>query len=326
MQAVRSEVQRFFEAAKKKNVAPYADYIVEVRNGEDGITPPITLYSEKKLSVDDREDGTAFIQVPWDERLIAIDGETQLAARHEAASRYPDTKQDFVAIYICHGHDKQWARQAFHDLNTLGVRPNAALSIGMDARDPITHVCRVIERRVPLFSGRVNKVHRQLRAGDAHIITITTLRSACVTFAKGISGVQYGNRPVPMQTNEMNHIEEVALEWFGAVAQAIGPSLEDRETKLASSPPVLAAIGALGNQLLAEASPDHRRAKSIMLANDLKQIDWARGQSWVGIAGKISPKGTFAVGGAKEYAYAVYSALTDPVSPGFAAIRPPKAA
>lgn len=315
-------MQRLFEGAKKRNVGPYADYILALREGEDGITPPITLYSEKPLAVDERDDGTAFIQVPWDERLIAIDGETQLAARHEAASRNPETKQDFIPIYICHGHDKQWARQSFHDLNTLGVRPNAALSIGMDARDPITRVCRAVERGVPLFKDRVNKVRRQLRSDDPHIVTITTLRSACVTLAKGISGVQYGARPVPMSDDQLKQIEDTALDWFGAVAQAIGPSLEDRETKLASSPAVLAAIGALGHQLVAEVNPDQRRAKAATLAGGLKSIDWTRGHHWDGIAGKVGPKGTYAVGGVKEYAYAVYSALTDPVSNGYNAIRP----
>jgi DNA sulfur modification protein DndB len=322
LQSVRAEVQRLFEGAKRRNVGPYADYIIGLREGGDGITPPITLYSEKPLLIDEREDGTAFIQVPWDERLIAIDGETQLAARHEAASKNPETKQDFVPVYICHGHDKQWARQSFHDLNTLGVRPNSALSIGMDARDPITRVCRTVERGVPLFKDRVNKVRRQLRNDDPHIVTITTLRGACVTLAKGISGVQYGARPVPIADEQLKQVEDAALDWFAAVAQAIGPSLEDRETKLASSPAVLAAIGALGHQLVAENSPDERRAKATVLAGGLKRIDWTRGRHWDGVAGKIGPKGTYAVGGVKEYAYAVYSALTDPVSSGYGAIRP----
>src|SRR5262249_55439237 len=163
---VREEVQRLFEGAKKKNVGPYSEYIVGLHAGEDGHTPVITLYSEELLKVEERDDGTGFIQVPWDLKLVAIDGETQLAARHEAASVKPDTKQEFVPIYICHGHDQLWARQCFHDLNTLGVRPNAALSIGMDARDPITRVTREVERRVPFFTNRVNKTRRQLRAND----------------------------------------------------------------------------------------------------------------------------------------------------------------
>lgn len=322
LRSIRMEVQRMFENSKKRNVAPYTEYIIIGMEGGDGITPCIVLYSEAALPVDERDDGTGFLQVPWDEKLVAIDGETQLAARHEAASRKPETKKEFIPVYICHGKDKQWARQAFHDLNMLGIRPNAAIGIGMDARDPITRICREIERRVPLFHGRVNKVHRQLRAGDPHLMTITTLRGGCVTLAKSISGVQYGARPVEIRDDELFRIETAAVEWFVTVADAIGPSLEDRETKLASSPAVFAAIGAVGHPLVSIEGAQARRAKASALADTLRQVDWRRGGPWVGIAGKISPKGAFAVGGAKEYAYAVYTALTDPVSASYATVRP----
>src|SRR4051812_10002622 len=49
MLTVREEVQRMFEGAKKKNVPAYAEYIVELHNGGEGITPPITLYCEEAL-------------------------------------------------------------------------------------------------------------------------------------------------------------------------------------------------------------------------------------------------------------------------------------
>src|SRR5688500_7282603 len=63
LQSIRDEVQRLFEGAKKKNVPAYADYIVDLHAGADGITPPLTLYSERHLEVDERDDGTCFIQV-----------------------------------------------------------------------------------------------------------------------------------------------------------------------------------------------------------------------------------------------------------------------
>jgi DNA sulfur modification protein DndB len=321
LHSIREEVQRLFEGAKKKNVPGYADYIVDVHKGEDGITPPITLFSEEKLEIDELENGTAFAQVSWDQNLVAIDGETQLAARHEAANIDPETKQDFVPLYICHGRDVLWARQAFHDLNTLGVKPNAALSIGMDARDPITRVCREVERRVPFFNGRVNKVRRQLRGSDAEVVTITSLRGACVTMAKGINGIQFGARPVPVSDGEIPVIEAAAVDWFKALSDAIGPALEDRVNKLASSPTVLAALGAIGQQAVAIIDPVMRQAKCRQLAESLKSVNWERGRAWEGIAGKFTPKGTFAVGGAKETAYAVYSALTDPTSSGYSRIR-----
>jgi DNA sulfur modification protein DndB len=319
--AIREEVQRLFEGAKKKNVPSYADYIVDVHRGEDGITPPITLFSETPLDVDELENGTALAQIPWGQDLTAIDGETQLAARHEAANIEPQTKQDFVPVYLCHGRDVHWARQAFHDLNTLGVKPNAALSIGMDARDPITRVCREVERRVPFFKDRVNKVRRQLRAADAEVVTITALRGACVTLAKGINGVQYGARPVPIDVSDVPGIEAAAVDWLKALSGAIGPALEDRVNKLAASPSVLAALGAIGNQTVAIADPVMREAKCRQLAEALKSVNWERSKEWEGIAGKFTPKGSFAVGGAKENAYAIYSALSDPSSSGYSRIR-----
>jgi DGQHR domain-containing protein len=326
LRAVREEVQRLFEGAKKKNVQPYSEYIVGLAHGEEGITPVITLYSSEKLRVDLRDDGTGFIQVPWDQRLTAIDGETQLAARHEAANLEPSTKQEFVPIYVCHGRDQLWARQSFHDLNTLGVRPNAALSIGMDARDPITRVCREVERQVPFLKDRVNKVRRQLRGSDSEITTIAALRGACVTFLKGINGVQYGARPVPIENTNISALEARSIEWFIALTEALGPVLEDRENNITASPAVLAALGAVGHPLSLTEDAAERSLKCRELAAAMKTVNWTRGKAWEGIAGKFTPKGAFSLGGPKETAHAIYAALTNPASEGYKRVRPAMAA
>ena len=234
----------------------------------------------------------------------------------------PATKQEFVPLYICHGRDKQWARQSFHDLNTLGVKPNAALAIGMDARDPITRVCKRLERDLPFFAGRVNKVRRQLRGADVDVVTISALRGACVTLAKGINGVQYGARPVPIDETEVPAIEGAALDYFAAVAEAIGPAIENRAHNIASAPTVLAAIGAMGHELVALGDGAERKARAAELAAQLKAVNWQRAANWDGIAGKMSVnKGVLSVGGAKETAYAVYSALSDSTSAGYNRVR-----
>lgn len=321
LREIREEVQRLFEGAKKRNIEPYAEYIVALKSGTDGLTPPITLFSDTPLAVESREDGTGFIQVPWERRLVAIDGETQLAARHEAANLDPETKRDFVAVYINHGRDEGWARQVFHDLNTLGVRPNAALSLGMDARDPITHICREVERRVPFFKDRVNKVRRQLRTSDSEIVTITTLRGACVTLAKGINGVQFGARPVPMDKDLIPQVEAAAIDWFSALTDVFGPAFENRDQSLASSPTAMAALGAIGHPLIHITDAKDRASKARELVYGLSDVNWARDKTWEGIAGKFTPKGAFSLGGSKETAYAVYAALTDANSPGYARVR-----
>ncbi|MDO8432728.1 MAG: DNA sulfur modification protein DndB [Candidatus Binatus sp.] len=317
---VRSEVQRMFVGAKAKNVPSYARYIVGVSKlNQDGLTPPIVLYSEEPLKTQIDSRGMGFIQIPWEQRLVAIDGETQLAARYEAANIDPDTKKDFVPVYICHGRDHVWASQCFHDLNALAVQPNAALIIAMDSHDPLTQITREIEVAVPFFKGRVNKVRRQLGKNDYEVVTITALRGACITLAEGIRGVQYGTRPVPVDEKLIPAIREVATEWLREVTSAIGPAMEDPQS-LASAPAVLAAIGAVGHELL-NLDAAERASKRQLLIERLSGVDWTRGKQWEGIAGKFTPKGNFSVGGSKETAYAVYSALNDPNSLGYKRIR-----
>jgi DNA sulfur modification protein DndB len=179
----------------------------------------------------------------------------------------------------------------------------------MDARDPLTRVAREAERQVPFFRDRVNKARRQLGAHDKDVVTITS--RACITLAEGIGGVKYGTRPVPLPADRVQRVLQVTVEWFKAVTDAIGPAMEDRESKLASAPTVLAAIGAMGHELVNIDEPTVREAKTAALVRKLRTVDWRRSKHWEGIAGKFNPKGTFSVGGSKETAYAVYEALND---------------
>lgn len=318
---IRLEIQRLFEGAKERNVEPYARYIVNVHEGQNGMTPPIILFTERDLAVDQDPQGPGYIQIPWEVQLVAIDGETQLAARFEAANINSETKDDFVAVLICHGQTIDWARQVFHDLNLLAVRPNAALGLSMDERDPLTQVARVIEDKVPFFKGRVHKNRRQLRGSDREVVTITALRGACVTLAEGIGGVKYGARPVPIQKDRLPSITQSAIEWFHAIADQIGPAMEDRANKVAAAPPVLAAVGAMGHALVEIEDPTERAARCRRLLDQLKGVRWEKGKRWEGIAGKFTPKGNFSVGGTKETSYAVYDALSDTTSPAYKRIR-----
>jgi len=321
LRRIRMGVQRLFEGAKARNVEPYAQYIVSVNKGAPGMAPAIILFTEQELPVDERQDGSALAQIPYGTQLVAIDGETQLAARFVASNIDPSTKLELVPVILCHGKKVDWAQQVFHDLNLLAVRPNAAIGISMDARDPLTYVAKQVEQNVPFFSGRINSVRRQLRRSDPHVVTITALRGACTTLAEGIGGVRYGARPVPVKEADAENLVKVAVDWFGRVAETIGSAIEDRERTLASAPAVLAAIGAMGHELVRIANPVERAAKRDELLDRLRGIRWDKGKAWEGIAGKFSPKGNFSVGGSKETAYAVYSALNDRTSDSFNRIR-----
>lgn len=57
------------------------------------------------------------------------------------------------------------------------------------------------------------------------------------------------------------------------------------------------------------------------LLEKLREVKWDKGQRWDGIAGKFTPKGRFSLGGSKETVYAVYAALTDASTEGYARVR-----
>src|SRR5712692_6280510 len=133
MYEMRREVQRLFEGEKARNVEPYSDYLLKVLiEKESGDVPSIILWGEGELAYELLSTPLGYIQVPYTVKLIAIDGETQLAARYLANSKNPKMLGAPVTVKICHGRPVEWAKQAFHDLNVFGVVPNAAKAIGMD--------------------------------------------------------------------------------------------------------------------------------------------------------------------------------------------------
>ena len=82
------------------------------------------------------------------------------------------------------------------------------------------------------------------------IVTLQSLRQMVVNVAKGISGVQFGARPAPIDEDALPALGVVAIGWIGAYLNAFEREIADRESSLAGSRPVLAAVGARGEVLL----------------------------------------------------------------------------
>jgi DNA-sulfur modification-associated len=315
---IRREVQRQFEGEKKRNVEPYSDYMLQVHAGQrDGEVPTIIFWTESGLDYEVGEPPTGTIQIPYGMQLVAIDGETQLAGRYLAGDKNPNFMSAPVSIKICHGRSVDWAKQVFHDLNTLGVKPNVAKTISMDLRDPLTNVARAVEKEVAFFSGRVNEDRRSLRKSDREVFTVAALRAACVMLSEGIGGTKYGSRPVEIEPARVPTVREVAIEWFRAVTLAFGGQMEDREGSVMTSPTVLAAVGAVGHELLNYADDANgRRTKQEELLGRLGQVDWTKGEAWVGVIGSFNAKGKFSIQGtgSRGTIAAAFRALNDPNS------------
>jgi DNA-sulfur modification-associated len=316
-------IQRALSGSKRSNVPSYAAYIREVVEGRRiGVLPPMHLWSAEPLA-EVPLGQTTYLLIPDGTRLFAIDGETQLAAHFElhgspeirkAHGAYP------LGAVIHHGISVQAARQYFHDLNLLAVRPSTSLGLAMDTIDPLMRVVAELEVKIPFLTGRVDKQARQLRKGSQKIITIHSLRQMTINVAKGIAGVQYGAKPAPLDDVDLKDVAEVARDWFTAYFETFAAQVIDREATLAGAAPVLAAVGAMGNQIL-HATDGNRSHKRDQLLASLQEVDWKKGEHWAGIAGKFTTRGTFSVGGTKEVAYSVYNVLSQPENPGFSRVR-----
>jgi len=69
---------------------------------------------------------------------------------------------------------------------------------------------------------------------------------------------------------------------------------------------------------------DERPQLQTRLLDSLREVNWTKGEHWLGIAGNYTPSGVFSVKGTKEVAYAVFNALTDPANSSYARVRTDK--
>lgn len=325
--AIHDLIQRALAGNKKTNVPRYARYIEQLVLGRiPGVLPPIHLWSSDPLATVNAGT-TSYVLIPNGEHLLAIDGETQLSAHHALARMGHVDKtvrglhQAFpLGAVIHHGIDTGVARQYFHDLNLLAIRPNSSLGLSMDTQDPVMQVVSDVEANIELLAGRVDKQARQLNKRSTKIVTLQSLRQMVINVAKGISGIQYGAKPAPISEVDLRELTVVATDWIGTYFATFIEEITDREHYLAGTGPVLASIGAMAQPLLGLPAAERQTLVHDLL-HDLKGVDWERDEHWLGIAGNFTPSGIFSVKGTKEVAYAVHAALSDPKTAGYRQIR-----
>jgi hypothetical protein len=328
---MRRKVQRLIERAKKSNVPDYATYIYEKAKAGEGFTPQVVLWSPAPLrTVIDESTGLGAIVIPDEARLIAIDGDTQTTARHEARRIYSDMPDnERIKIVILHGIGVAAAQQIFHDSNAKGVKVSTSLAIGFDNRDPVTRLVKKIEAETPELHDRVNYQKRQLGKDDRDLLTASALRTAVACFVEGINGVQKQTDGIEIPDDHQALVTEAALKWFGVVVRTLNGALEARAATFASSPSIWAALGAIGHKALRDVSgeelerpvtPAALDAVFQRAAEQLKPVNWKRGDHWLGAGAKPSKSGV-TLGGPKEAGHLVFRALAASEEASFFAIR-----
>ncbi len=335
---VRALVQRMLKSTRKgRNVTSYAAYIAAGVNGEHGSgwsTPPITLWLDGSPGAISDElvpgSGIRTITVLPASPVVAIDGETQVAAWHELfddPERFGTTHEKLSAVRVpfelYFGLTVENARQIFYDRNVEGVPVTKNLAMSMDQRDIGTQLAHRVAETVKIehdgkiipFAKLVQTRKRQLSKTDPEVVTLSALRLLVITALHGRRGLSLSS-----DTVRENHLPDgISAE---DAHQELVPLLSRLITHLyphfaahraVSAPAVLAGLGVVVHQATSWATGGTRLDVEELLRL-LEPVRWEReARYWDGIAASANASGVLNFGGgAKDSGGRVADALLYP--------------
>ncbi|WP_017975224.1 DNA sulfur modification protein DndB [Actinopolyspora halophila] len=335
---VRGLVQRMLKSTNKgRNVTSYAGYIASGVKDELGAawsTPPVTLWLGGKLSSISEElvpgTGIRTVSVAPGSPVVAIDGETQVAAWHElhdSPERYGLSVEALAGVRVPFelfwGIEVQDARQIFYDRNVEGIPVTKNLAMSMDQRDFGTHLAhRVIDnvriehngKTVP-FGKFVETRSRQLKNSAPEVVTLSALRVLviCTLFGRGglaRSGSTLREEELPEGVTP-EHASRRVVPLLSMIISELNEHFVARTA--ISTPAVLAGIGIAAHQVTGWATAGNHLTDEELL-DLLTTVRWEReARYWHGVAGSANAKGTLNFGGgAKDAGGRVADAIVHP--------------
>ncbi|MEV7009521.1 DNA sulfur modification protein DndB [Streptosporangium sp. NPDC051022] len=329
---LRNAVQRVLKGTQKgKNVRSYANYIAAALRGDLGraySTPPICLWSPRPIQM--INDGLA--SIPLGSPVIAVDGETQLAAMHAIMNSPHEFGLDIEEIpTLSVPFEIYWdvtvsdARQIFHDRNLFGVPVAKTLALSMDQRDFGTTIAQqVIDTTKVEIDGKpesiakyVNTRKRQLGKMDPEWITLSSLRSLAVTTLLGKAGIEATSKTIDPQEISSGIPEELVLSEISEILSDTISRLAHKfaERSAITAPAVLAGVGAAAHRTTSLAKEQPRLTRE-QFATLLSEVRWEReARYWEGVAAKRTSSGGLSfAGGAKDSGHRVCDAILNPDS------------
>lgn len=263
----RNTVQRTFTGAtKKENLPSYASYIADVREDKIvGCTPAITLFCLPPAECDSDETGvainaldkhTAVATIHPDARLIAIDGETQTAARFRVSDANKSAWGDVIKVILYYGLDPDMhGSQFFNDLNSLQRPVNKALIAAADRRGVITDSVFSAIKRMPALEGRINRKSDTLSIKPSRANEITTLQrllafSVAVVegdsfFSGGTTNTRLKNLNRKGTLADTNYAKSRVASGISSLIECFQKEMSLRQEYIAFDRPMMIALGAL---------------------------------------------------------------------------------
>ncbi|SCL57684.1 DNA-sulfur modification-associated [Micromonospora citrea] len=216
------------------------------------------------------------------------------------------------------------ARQIFHDRNLFGVSVAKTLALSMDQRDFGTTIAQrvlsitevSVDGKTESFSHFVNARKRQLGQNDSEWMTLSALRSLCVTVLLGKPGIEATSGTI--EKSDLSGLDPQAAlnEVSTTVSNLVRAFSNDLATRSAlTAPAVLAGVGAAAHRTTSW-TREEPRLTSEQLHSLLRQVRWEREEKyWEGVAAKRTASGGLSfAGGAKDSGHRVCDAIINPDS------------
>jgi DNA sulfur modification protein DndB len=268
--------QRQFSVPRAKKIIEYLK-----ENREEYTLPAVTIsidgkctYERKKLSFEnakcypnDGQHRLGAIRIMIDD-LLAICSDEELKEQHKDAEnelKWFDVETIAATIYI--GGGIAVAQQRFSDINKNASRPNTAISLLFDHRDPVTGVAKLIASEV--FEGRVEMTKASVSKNDGRLFTINGIAKSVQALADYMC-----EDPSDPTSDEYHEIREVFESIDKAMSKWWAKS-PDKVVEMRNDGCL--AVQNIGLQGICQAIAPQKEWKPLL--KGLKTIDWSKSNS-----------------------------------------------
>jgi hypothetical protein len=218
---VRSQVQRRFDAARKKRAIAFSDYLLQLHTGERiGGYPVITLYSPETGDLID--DGRTLI-LKYSAPLVNLDGETQTEARFIMLGEEEDSGDRPVGFLLYHGITEEHAGVIMHDLNFY-AKPVAEQRISiLNTSGHLTKIVNEVVRELNIPSDMIARLtprpkkkqlvsYPSMIAGAAGALVGHTITNSLPTFISKLNNYPNGadaGKARPFLEHSLKSVHEI---------------------------------------------------------------------------------------------------------------------
>jgi len=183
---LREQVQRPFDKARRDNAVIYGEYILMGGDNElHGGTPAITLFVPPEASATVYDDG---VVIPYNQALVALDGETQTEARFLSRDANRDSGNWPVGVTVYVGISYEQAAQIVHDYNTY-ANPIPEAKIGaLNTDGPMSKAASDLYLNANISASEINRFGP--KPGKKHKVANQQVMSAIAGYAMPNKGLK----------------------------------------------------------------------------------------------------------------------------------------